>query len=595
MCKRSILALLASALLLTSGLFVNSCQRFDPTALENRVSALEGLIDGIKAKLEKAITTGSTVTAYDANARKITLSDGTTIELGSADKGGEATNIKVGEGYIIITIAGVDYILPMVSSVNSVSFVPTTETGIVPLDNDGAVVYLHTVPALSEAELALTEFSIADAREIVTKAGESLIKIVSVELEEDLIKLTLKGLGVKAATTYVVSVKLDVASQYEIASDYFYVKVDNDFYFAEEELVEPTFSAAITDAVKIGEKQDFWVATLPDGDGPVNFLNTFNFKDFVTVEGDVTYELAPKENQNDAVKGNYDFFKACLAADGTWTSQGRPGTNCAGPEEKPGILILLKVNDVVKTKVYFKIVDPFANLDFKALGGLQGIFEAELYARSGQFLAIGENEIDIPAILNDINNFADDNEMLVHQGKDNFFPNYLNYEVRDGDISILYNDGEGHILPADYAKRYITNDDLGVFWYYRGFMLVVPEDIAPNYPGFSGGEGYDYDTWGSGDPSVYANQGDEFYMTWRAGGDPRKWVGEFGITLSPDGILRTDASYTGWGVRLAFAAGFQYAYGVKDLCAPGADQLGMVFFNRRKCDPNATMPNRERE
>lgn len=590
MCKRSILALLASALLLTSGLFVNSCQRFDPKPLENRIASLEGLINDIKAKLDKAITVGNTVTAYDAAARKITLNDGTVIELGSNEQGGgDAANVNIKDGFIVITIDGKDYILPLVASVNSLVYCPATIDGIVNLNNDGAVVYLNAVPAVSAADLTNANFTIADAREIETKAGESLIKIESVELDGDLIKLQLKGLGVKAATTYVVSVKMTIG-QYQIASNYFYLKVDNDFYFATEELVDPTFGAAITDAVKIGEKQDFWVATLPDGEGElVNFLGTFNFKDFVKVDGDVTYELAPKENQNDAVKGNYDFFKACLAADGTWTSQGRPGTNCAGPEDKPGILIFLKVNDVVKAKVYFKIVDPFADLDFSMVGS----FEAELYARSGKFLAIGENELDIPALLNDINNFADENETLVWNGKDTFFPAYTTFAVKDGDKDVVYNDGEGHIVPSDYAKRYLTNDDLGVFWWYRGFNFRLPETIAENYPDGAAAESWgNYDTWGGSNPNEFAENKDNFY-NW-GGDENRKNVGEFGLYFSPDGILTTDATYTGWGVRLCLSAGFQYAYGYKSFYPKNDDKLGFIFLNRRVSDKDATMPVIER-
>lgn len=52
----------------------------------------------------------------------------------------------------------------------------------------------------------------------------------------------------------------------------------------------------------------------------------------------------------------------------------RPGTNCSKDKEDTnpdGLLIYLKVDDVIKSKIYWKINDPLAGADFStALNGL---------------------------------------------------------------------------------------------------------------------------------------------------------------------------------------------------------------------------------
>ena len=71
----------------------------------------------------------------------------------------------------------------------------------------------------------------------------------------------------------------------------------------------------------------------------------------------MTFELAPAELQNGQVASRYDLFKNCLAADGTWTMNTRPGTSCYDPN-KDGIYIYCKVNDQIKNKVFWTINDP---------------------------------------------------------------------------------------------------------------------------------------------------------------------------------------------------------------------------------------------
>ena len=79
------------------------------------------------------------------------------------------------------------------------------------------------------------------------------------------------------------------------------------------------------------------------------------------------------------------------------------------------------------------------------------------------------------------------------------------------------------------------------------------------------------DTWGSGNPVDYVNNPD--FYNFRPGDDFRT-VASFGWKLNEKtGVLTTPADYEGWGVRIAFAVGFEYAYGVKSLCGKGAPQI----------------------
>lgn len=585
MTKQILNTILICVMIVVCGFQVTSCTPDDSTELKNRVTALELMIDDIQESLSYAITTGASVTSYDNVNNTITLSTGQVIPLGTSG-GGEATNITVQDGFIVIVVGGVSYTLPLISTVNSLVYCPEFTDGIVQLDSKGATVCLLATPALSAEEVQNATFSIADARLVQTRAGEELMKVSAVALEDDLIKLSVIGLGVEPSKTYVVAVKLSQAGKDIVSSDYFYVKVSDDFSFDSEDLVTPSFSSAITDATAAG---DFWVATLPDGDGDVaNFLGEFNFKDFVTVDGDVTYELAPKTTQNENVQNRYSFFKSCLSSNGSWKMAGRPGTNCSGSEDRPGILIYLKVDEVIKAKVYFKIIDPLADIDFPALSGITGNFEAELYGRDGRFVAPGKGELDVTAVMNEY----ETEFPIIHNGAD-VFAKLKNLNIATDELgSLVYNDGEGKLVLGDAAKKYSSNSR-GVFWYYRGFMVVVPESLATsdgkyidvNGRAWSGAEGYGYDTWGTGNIVEYANN-TNYYNSWGAHDIP---VGTFGITMDEaTAVVTFPESYTGWGLRLAVFGGLEYDYGYKQFTT--ADQYGMIFINRRQAAEDATMP-----
>ncbi len=592
--KQFLNALLYGALVFSGGTFFVSCGDDDNSDLENRVSVLEGLIDGIKEQLESAIKVGYTVTKYDADARKITLSDGTIIDLGAAGTGGgggEASNITVGDGVIIVTIGDVEYALPLTTTLSSLVYVPESTDPVITIDQaanqDGVTLRFLATPALSADALSKATITVADAREVATRANSSFFKVKNLKADGDLIQATMKVWDATPGKTYTVAVHLSVPGA-TVSSNYFYVAVGADVEVETENLnVAPTLTGLLAGATQNEDKS--YTATLSDapGEAPA-FLGTIKFQEMIAVEGagKLSYSLAPAEMQNQSVRDNYANLSANLAADGTWTCTKRPGTT--GGEE--GILILAKNDDdVTRAKVYIKVVDPLADIDFSELCGIEGNFEAELYGRDGRFVGLGTQELNIPSIFQ--NNAT---EIPVRYGSsDAFFEAYTNYKISTEATGILVYNDDGQLVLSDYAQKCLGGGR-GVFWYYRGFDLRVPETIATDgkytdeYGTFDGGENYaGYDTWGSGNPADFVNN-PNFYNFGKEGMRP---VAEFGWKMDEKtGVLTSPKDYTGYGVRFAFAAGFEYAYGVKSLCGKGADQLGMLFINRRAAPEGATMP-----
>lgn len=592
--KQFLNALLFGALFFSSGTFFVSCSDDDNSDLENRVSVLEGLIDDIKSQLSKAITVGATVTKWDAEKRIITLNDGTQIDLGSLSSGGgEASNITVGDGVIIISIGGVEYALSMATAINSLVYCPESTNPIVNIDQaankNGITLRFLATPALSADALSKAKITIADAREVQTRANTSFFKLKDLKADGDLIQATMKVWDAVPGKTYTVAVHLAVPGA-TVSSNYFYVSVGADVVVITEDLSVAPELKGLNDAA--ANEDGSWTATLPDGTGDVPaFLSSVKFQEMITVPGvnNLSYVLAPADQQNESVRNNYNNLSANLSADGTWNCVKRPGT--AGGEE--GILILAKdADDVTRAKVHIKVIDPLANIDFQALCGVEGNFEAELYGRDGRFFAPGVNELDVPATLANY-----ETEIPIRHSGDAFFVAYAKYNVStEATGSLVYNDGGGQLVLGDYTKKYLGGAR-GVFWYYRGFMLVVPETLATDGKysdatgDYNGGEGYGYDTWGSGNPVDYVNN-PNFY-NFRPG-DEFRTVASFGWKMNEKtGVLTTPSEYEGWGIRIAFAAGLEYAYGVKSLCGKGADQLGMLFINRRTAAEDAKMPSKK--
>ena len=103
-------------------------------------------------------------------------------------------------------------------------------------------------------------------------------------------------------------------------------------------------------------------------------VGNFNFKNLsLNFRRDSSLELGPKELQTITfTRHRYEVFRNALSADGTWELKARPGTNGDAPnnEQTSGILINVVVDDVIKHKIYWKIVHPVAAIPQEVFKGI---------------------------------------------------------------------------------------------------------------------------------------------------------------------------------------------------------------------------------
>ena len=333
---------------------VPSCNDGKLDNLENRVTVLEGAWHKAEQDIQNAMVTGATITGATQTdgVWTLTLSDGKVITIAPSSSGGASVTVEETADAFVITVDGKAYAIPKAASapVNSLVFVPEFGEDLVEVGNDGASVAFLATPKIDNLDGA--EFTVADAREVRTRAGESLFGVGNPTLDGDLLRLDLRGLAAERTKNYILAVKMTVKGS-SISSNYFRVHVSDDFNFDPEALEAPVF----IDEVSATEVGDSYRAQLPDA--VADFLGTFNFKSLYKElpAGNVTFELAPADQQNWQVASRYDLFKNCLASDGTWTMNTRPGTSCYDPE-KDGIYIYCKVNDQIKNKVFWTVNDP---------------------------------------------------------------------------------------------------------------------------------------------------------------------------------------------------------------------------------------------
>lgn len=571
-------ALLCSAMVLSTGTFV-SCSDDDTDELESRITVLEGAYGDIKAQLATALKTGASIVGAsqdDKGVWTLTLSDGSTIVIkGSSDAGGaggSAVTVTQGEGNFTITVDGTSYTIPTGASVNSLIYVPEYEDGLVLLGNEGADVKLLATPAISADALNNATISVADALEVKSRAGATLFKVIGSSVDGAYVKINLKGIGAEATKSYNVAVKMEIGGT-AISSNYFTVKVSDDFNFDAEQLGGVTVKADYSPA----ELADGFMAMTIDA---AKLSDSFNFKDlFDALPENAVFQVAPQGNQpGGKAQEKTDLLSKSLAEDGTWNFSERPGTNFNENAERPGFLVYVLADDVIKGKIYVVINDPIAALDFT--GGMTGNFEAE-WGGTEKYLEVGKQDIDIQKILSN----WETEIPTIHGGKDTWFALWNSYQVKTAtDDVVIFNDG-GKLKVDEYAQKYMKHSS-GLNWFYRGFAIYVPQSlatdgkyIADDGSEHSGGEGYGVDIWMGqylGDPNHYAN------------------VAQWGFTMNPaTGVLSVPETYTGYGLRIAIGCRFEYDYGDFGIYGTGADQMGMLFFNRRVAPTNATMPSKK--
>lgn len=583
--KQFFSALLCGAVVLSAGTFVSCENQYDE--LSSRVTVLEGYISEIKAQLGKALMTGASITSATQDAKgnwTFVLSNGETVKINAATGGGagggSSVTVTQGEGNFTITVDGESYTIPTGASVNSLVYVPEYVDGKVLLGNDGAKVRFLATPAV---DVANAQFDIAVAEELKTRAS-SLIKVESAAAENGYVVIALKGLGVQAGKSYVVVVSMTSGGT-TITSDAFTVEVSADFSFNTEELGGVTVKAEYASDAAEG----FLAMTVK---GSALLEDNVDLKAFFSElpEG-AKFQAAPNANQpGGKAQEKSDLLAQSVKEDGTFAWASRPGTAFNENAERPGFLVYVTANDVIKGKVYIVIVDELAGLEEAFFAGREGEFEAEWGARE-KALDLGVNEIDVCKVMTEWEtSFGKGDGQIIHNGRTNWFPFWVDYSVatKDDDL-IIYNDG-GKLKLGEIGEKY-AKGCRGIYWFYRGFAIYVPEAlatdgkyIADDGSESSAGEQYGLiDAW-MGQYNEYINNPEGFY-----GENVRK----FGWTMDEKtGILRTPEDYTGYGCRIAVDGGYEYAYGVYPLHGKNNDKCGMIFFNRRVAPAGATMPSK---
>lgn len=560
-------AILCGAMLMPAGAVLVSCGD-DNDDLKSQIAVLQTAVEDLKEQLGNALTTGASITNAEQDETgkwTLTLSNGSQIVIGSSLTGGADVSVIVTDTEAIITVNGAEYKIPLGSAVSSLVYSPETVDGTVQLGNDGVTVSFLPRPEMSSIDGA--EFSIAESHKLTrAKDGEQFKVSGDATLEDGFIKVRIIGLEVEPGGDYAVSLQMNYRGSV-IGSNFFNIHVSDDFSFKVEDLVTPTFGAGVTDAKEVGD--GFWQATLP---ADADFLGTFNFKDLVSLDGidNVVYVLGKQEYQNSNVNGRYDFLSGCLAEDGTWTMTGRPGTNCnagEGDANPDGMLVYLKSNEVIKAKVYWKVVDPLAGADF--MGALAGV--------CGGHLEYGDPSISAPIILEAGKNSINLAEILL-----------------GGKFSTMHDGGQ--IVEA--LKGYSAEFDGGTVIYASGTSLVVDGDFKNKYAKFSNGL-----NWYNIQTSIAASQ----RQNWASYGeftdaDKQKYNGEIiggwdgltaedmaakGLSVTNDGFFETTSAYEGWALRVGVGLEFQYDYGV----IPISDGvLAYIWFNRRQCPEGVADP-----
>lgn len=575
-------ALLIGAVTLFSVTAVVSCNNKDIENLQTRVTVLEGMIRELESDLQAAMVTGATIVKSfkDADGTwTLNLSDGNTIVIspssGGGEGGGSTVTVEETADAFIITVDTNTYAIPKTSSavVNSLVYVPEYEDGFVLLGNDGATVSLLATPALTAAQVSGGVFEIADARKLLTRAGSNLMKVKKTALDGDILKVTIKGLAVSAGAQYTAAIKA-VIDGTAISSNYFTIKVSDDFSFDSEALETPVMKEG-TVLTDLGG--DLYRALIPNS--AVKFLEGFNLKDYYQnlPAGTIAFILAPAEEQNAAVKGKYELVKNSLSADGTFKFSSRPGTDFFDAE-KNGILIYMTADDVVKNKIFWQIDNPIPSLNLPGLNEKFGNAPHMEYGYNEKlpndspeqkYLAPGENRIHFAEL------FANYEDLLPlrHDGS-KFVTAWNNDEMKAmvGDEVVFYVDGNDLVL-GDYGKA-ICKFSRGILWQSTQPAILksnrrnLPEDQRT--PEVTGGDcngeiigGYD------------GISRDEFLNT-------------FGVYFDEvKGDLVTTSIYKGNGFRVAIGLRFEYDYGVAVI---SSSNLCYLFFNRRVCAPGVVDP-----
>ena len=553
----------------------------DVDDLKPRVTVIEGMISEIKQQLADSQVRCATIVSAveDKGVWTLTLSDGKVIKITPSAGGGEAISVDANSENVIISIGDTEYVFRKGAVINSLIYVPEYTDGEVHIGNDRTVVVsFRSTPELTQEQLNDITFIVGEAHELKTRAANesSLFKVKEAKVENGFIKLTLTSYDVEAGKTYAVAInarhKNGVGS--EIGSNYFNVKVSKDYSYVGEQLVEPVFADVVTDAVK--NENGSYTATLPSS---VDFLDTFNFKDLFKSlpEGSVTFELGNPANQNKNVQDHFSVFEQSLQKDGIWKMAGRPGTAC-DDETMPGLLVLVKVNDIVVHKIYWKIVDPIADVDFVGIykNALGGHIEIAGATNDGtDMLNAGENDFDLAKLFSEAPGKG--GFPVMHDGGkfiNELWPNYEAHLKKKGDIIIF--DGTTYVLGSEGEKY--AKFSRGIYW--ASWQISIASSNRRNQADRPADEGKEENiAWCGGNCNGEIIGGYD--------GIPGEDRENMGINTYENGHLKTTANYKGWAFRADIRIFYEYAYGEKQI---GGDALVWAWVNRRSCPTGVMDP-----
>ena len=543
-----------------------SCESDKLNDLENRVTALEGAWHQTEEAVKDAVVAGYTIlnAVEKDGVWTLTLSNNSVITITPGTGGGAAVSIEETADAFIITVNGTAYALPKASPIGSVVFVPEYGTDLVELGEDGVVVKFLATPAFSS--LDGVSFGIADAREVQTRAGEGLFSVNDPALEDGLIAVRVKGTGAEAGKVYIVALKVSVSGAV-ISSNYFRVKVSDGFSFDREALETPHFAEGI-EAVEVG---DSYRAALP---ATADFLGEFDLRSLFSElpEGNVSFELAPADEQNGQVASRYDFFRGCITDGHTWKMQGRPGTSCYDPD-KDGIYIYCIVNDQIKNKVFWTVYDPireglkdFGRDDDATYGDIHyspGFPEGQ-HMEYRTMVPAGENHISFVELFMK-SKINEENDYLWFQHGDapaaiEWIQN-LSIDVNEpGDI--LYSDGS--TLELGELGASLARHSRGLWW-----QSTQPSILSSSRDNLTEEQ----------KQAVKDEFGTECNGEIISGWDGNAWDihEQLGYDWNEKEFV-TNANYTGTGFRFGVGLRYEYDYGQIRI---GGWHTAYIFFNRR--------------
>ena len=149
-------------------------------------------------------------------------------------------------------------------------------------------------------------------------------------------------------------------------------------------------------------------------------------------------------------------------------------------------------------------------------------------------------------IQNTFTNWEEDYAEITHRGK-SFLENWANanYQVQTADgETVLFCDGNTLVMD-DIAKKY-AQFSRGIYWYFRGISILVPEA---------------YGKWMNPATGKEVNGGDEIVGGFNDAHreDPEVYEAGFakygGVTMDQKtGKITLNDTYTGYGFRFAIAA-----------------------------------------